>query len=241
MSKINMNDTEGADLSRVYAATARDEPPAALDGEILAQARRAAENRARASFRHWRRPVAIAATLIVTASLVVLMESEQPQIAMLAPPAGDAALAPAAKAPAEAVQPAKVAPAQAARREKKPASSGTLDLPARDAFFEPSSREREPPASPRPVLPDAASPIASNNVPGAALAERRSVQATDNAARDLLKTGPAQKDESPEAWLAHIAELRKQGRIKEAEESLAAFRKRYPDYPIPAAKAPINK
>jgi len=38
---------------------------------------------------------------------------------------------------------------------------------------------------------------------------------------------------TPEAWLARIAELRKQGRTREADESLAEFRKRYPDYKIP--------
>jgi hypothetical protein len=38
---------------------------------------------------------------------------------------------------------------------------------------------------------------------------------------------------TPEAWLARIAELRKQGRKREADESLAEFRKRYPAYRIP--------
>lgn len=286
MSKVNMNDTENAALSRAYAATAREEPPAALDGAILAQAWRAAEYRARAGFRHWSRLVAIAATLVVTASLVVLMESEQPQIAMLAPPAGDAALAPAAKTPTEAVQPAKVAPAQAARSEEKPASSVKLDVPARAPSGEPSSRGGEQPASPQQVLPDAvnaaiaeperqafpaaqmtasdaatasvamsappsapaapesgvqrsiaAAPAAASNASGAPRAERRSLRATESVTRNLVSPDTAKKDESPEAWLARIAELRKQGRIKEAEESFAAFRKRYPDYPIPGAKA----
>ena len=38
---------------------------------------------------------------------------------------------------------------------------------------------------------------------------------------------------TPEVWLARIAELRKEGRTREADESLAEFRKRYPDYKIP--------
>lgn len=40
---------------------------------------------------------------------------------------------------------------------------------------------------------------------------------------------------TPEAWLERIAELRKQNRKREAEESLAEFRKRYPDHKIPEA------
>ena len=39
-----------------------------------------------------------------------------------------------------------------------------------------------------------------------------------------------------EAWHARIADLRRQGRLKEAEESLAEFRKRYPDHPVTAAE-----
>jgi hypothetical protein len=43
----------------------------------------------------------------------------------------------------------------------------------------------------------------------------------------------AQVELAPETWLARIAELRKQGRTREADESLAEFKKRYPDYRIP--------
>ena len=38
---------------------------------------------------------------------------------------------------------------------------------------------------------------------------------------------------SPEEWLKHISALRKRGNIKEAEDQLAKFRKRYPDYALP--------
>lgn len=38
----------------------------------------------------------------------------------------------------------------------------------------------------------------------------------------------------PEKWLEQIEALRKQGRLEEAKTSLAHFRQRYPDYPLPA-------
>ena len=41
--------------------------------------------------------------------------------------------------------------------------------------------------------------------------------------------------ESPERWLERIAELRKQERHEEADKQLAEFRRRYPDFRIPAA------
>jgi hypothetical protein len=41
--------------------------------------------------------------------------------------------------------------------------------------------------------------------------------------------------ESPAQWLERIAKLREAGKAREADESLAEFRKRYPDYRIPEA------
>ena len=49
------------------------------------------------------------------------------------------------------------------------------------------------------------------------------------------------KDESRDAsltaedWLARIKRLKQQGRLEEAGKELAAFKKRYPDYPVPEA------
>ncbi len=40
-------------------------------------------------------------------------------------------------------------------------------------------------------------------------------------------------EDSPEAWLRHVAELRRVGRGDEANEELVRFRKHYPDYPAP--------
>lgn len=40
-------------------------------------------------------------------------------------------------------------------------------------------------------------------------------------------------EEAPEAWLRRVAELRRLGRIDEANAELARFRTRYPDYPAP--------
>ena len=48
------------------------------------------------------------------------------------------------------------------------------------------------------------------------------------SARELARV-----DESPESWLRRLAELKQQGRLKEFEDGLAEFRKRYPAYRIP--------
>jgi hypothetical protein len=41
--------------------------------------------------------------------------------------------------------------------------------------------------------------------------------------------------QTPEQWLERIAKLRDAGKAREADESLAEFKRRYPDYRIPEA------
>lgn len=40
-------------------------------------------------------------------------------------------------------------------------------------------------------------------------------------------------NQSPEQWLARIRKLKQQGKLDEARKELAAFKKRYPAYPLP--------
>lgn len=44
--------------------------------------------------------------------------------------------------------------------------------------------------------------------------------------------------ETPEDWLAFIADLRRQGRHEQADASLSEFRKRFPDHPLDSSQAP---
>lgn len=99
----------------------------------------------------------------------------------------------------------------------------------------------EPPAKvaqslPRPAAPAAvdargsqAPASAAESVADAARREAPAGGVLGEARVRALASTPL----TPEAWLERIAELRKQGRTREAEESLAEFRKRYPDYKIP--------
>jgi len=105
MSERPDNDgTRDAQLTAAYRAAAQDMPPPALDAAILAAARRevgAGPRPAGFSFRAWRGPLSVAAVVVLSVSLVMLMREEAPEL--VAPPraddpAADAKLA----APAEA-------------------------------------------------------------------------------------------------------------------------------------------
>jgi hypothetical protein len=66
-------------LDRAYGAAAREEPPARLDAAILAAARREVGARPRplsSRLRTWRVPVSIAAVVVMSVSLVMLVREE---------------------------------------------------------------------------------------------------------------------------------------------------------------------
>ncbi len=70
-----------------------------------------------------------------------------------------------------------------------------------------------------PQLAPAAPPVAAASAPAAG-----TPQAAMADAANL----------SPEDSLARIRQLKQQGKLEEAKKELAAFRKRYPDYAVPA-------
>lgn len=101
-------------LDRVYRAAGRDEPPARLDAAILAAAHREVGARPRAAtsvLRRWQVPVSIAAVIVLSVSLVTLVQEEGgEQLVRPAPPARPSMppaseMARTAPAPAEAGRP----------------------------------------------------------------------------------------------------------------------------------------
>ena len=113
----------------------------------------------------------------------------------------------------------------------------------------------EPPAAPPPAAPEPVTSPSSAPATGAIRPAPRSVSAlpaeanqpraapAEREEEDLLPAMPGRAEEveavrdrkvdrPPAKWLAEIAELRRRGRIAEAEASLREFRRRYPDYPL---------
>ncbi|MDX2219747.1 MAG: hypothetical protein SF172_12055 [Burkholderiales bacterium] len=114
-------------------------------------------------------------------------------------------------------QPDKVAPADVAVEAKIAGSAQRSDA-AREAAASPP-RMTAASTAPAPVatVPVPAAPVAIQNPPAA-----------------LLQDAPLM----PELWLKRIQLLKSEGKLKEAEEELVKFRKRYPDYPLPEELKP---
>ncbi len=218
------DDIRDEQLSRLYREAADDAPPEALDRAILAASRAALAPPRRRPWRpSWTVPVGVAATLVLTVTLTLMVQREQEPPLIEAPP-----LPRAPAAPPEAKR-------EAARRE----AEGPLAAPA-------PAPEATRPASPPPAggqkdLPAAATEAAGAADPAspAAAMRRQSAPAAD-AVEMRAKAAPLRKQaagaaaaRTPEQWLEEIRQLKNQGREKEAAEALAEFRQAYPDHRLP--------
>ncbi len=224
----------GSGLSKLYKDAATEQPPPELDATILARARKEAVQRPRRRHgpfaRSWFVPASVAAVLILAVGLITFMYEH-----------GGTPFAPE--------------PLPSTTEKKTPATqNGEVDRLLRDAppqdagktlrqmpAREPSAA-REGAVAPQEAAGPASTAPAAAPLPSAHPSrleeqelQQERLEAPKKAGRaDRTMPGAKSAAEtlSPEAWLRHIAELREQGKLNEAEASLAAFKQRYPDYPI---------
>lgn len=202
---------------RVYRQLPREEPPAALDAKIRVEARRAAVTHpaplvAPTGRRNWYFPVAAAAVIVLAVAVTWQVEREQ----------GDEG-APLPQSPA----------APALRKEQKVAEPAPQKAQPEARRNAPLAKQAEKPAE--EAKNDASPPAVAGTLSQSredALRERENRMRQERPAAAAAARAP---QEPPEKWLERIAQLRQQGRHDEADKALAEFRKRYPDYRIPAA------
>jgi hypothetical protein len=156
-----------------------------------------------------------------------------------------------AEAPAEAQATAPVATeerAQAGMRSKAladrsmPPASPAANVPASDGQTAAEAMQSTPPPpaaapvaaarSPASPAPSRAAPMRAGAQPAGETAEPAPAARAEIAARAAGDAGAAQALE-PQAWIEHILALRREGRMQEAQRSLEAFRRRYPDVRLP--------
>ncbi len=237
---IKPDDPQDRELGALYRAAAQEAPSPRLDARILAAARNAATPPREAAStpvtkswaQRWRIPVALAATVLMTSTLTLLVrkhgvDSDETMLPRQAPAArkSEAAAPAASTAPAA---PASIAPASPAREDRGEANTAKDQLADR-----PREEPRDPPQSDRAAeraAPSVAEPTAGAAAMGSAPATARANASAESAARPA-PSGTLER--SPEQWLEEIRQLRREGRAAEAEARLAEFRKRYPQFLLP--------
>jgi len=220
-------------LSRLYREADRIEPPRALDAAILAAAREAVKPAPprRAWWQAWTLPMGVAATVVLTVTLTLMVQQEQERPMSEAPPTqGAPATAPQEKPDAAAdlaVKPA--APREAKQEAVKREAEGPAVAPA------PAPETAAPAGAGAPRAPMAESAESVAPARPAAVMRQQAAPAAD-AVESRAKSAPLRKEAvgaAPAQWLEDIREMKKQGKEKEAAEALAEFRKAYPDYRLP--------
>jgi hypothetical protein len=243
-----VNDPRDNELSHIYKEGTWPEPSRQIDEAILSASRRAA--RARHPFvRRWAPPLALAATVVLTVSLVLSVYQDQPQT--VSPPIPDGRSAPSvptAEAPAEkpksvpapqsapapAPKPAPAAPAVALKKEAPQATRADqtrreIQENLRERYQSSPPQELQPEARPEPMR----APLRANEAPSPSPAQSAPRAAVGGAEGAISIRRTDVPERSPQAWLEDIRRLKAQGKPEEAGRELAEFRKRYPDYALP--------
>lgn len=258
-----------ADESRLrglYRQLADEQPPAALDERILEAAREAARGSreqpsgAAPFSTNWYHFASLAAVLVMCVGVVSLLVDEagrplldrgdrfseemlriekqpgsresrgamrgappqRPAQKTLESPTAEALAAPKANAPGAA-------------RPDMPAEKAEAPAPA--AMLQGSVKR--PLGSTSGALPR--SPAGEDQTPRRQAADATTASAAAALDKDQTEAGaaaPGRRD--PQTWLRQIRDLRDAGRWREADESLAAFRKAYPDYPEERIEAALK-
>lgn len=235
-------------LSQLYCNHAGMEPSPALDQFILAQAHRAACLPAGRKEHWWRRfsaPLALAATVVLAVMLSLTVDRQPPEFI---PPPVPVEQPPAPVETRQATPAASIPSAPRSKAETPPphlASSGKTAAPVSGAPGKTTGPLPFPgTAAPRPEVPSApVSPAASERASLPAFS--RSREATPEAATPRLEKSPALPPPAtddlsrnppprpPEIWVEDIRALIRQGKMTDAEQSLAEFRRTYPNYRLP--------
>lgn len=248
------------DLSQRYRASASEEPPEQLDAAILAAAKRAVASQPRSAeaprlLRRWYVPASLAAVVMLSVIVTLRIEREQPELALpeAAPVAREKEQKPVQQVP-PALEPRTVLPAEVVLRaapKSAPAQSATQP-PAPGFAVDPKARrDAAPPAAARETIAgdsglardaapaqqasaEAASGRIAENAAdrSAGAGARREARAMSAPSPAAPQTALAKRELAPEEWLERIADMRKQGRDKEADEQFAEFKRRFPEFRI---------
>ena len=239
-----MTDERDPKVTAAYRSLGAEEPPRALDEAILAAARRPRISPARTWTQRWARPLSLAAVVVLSVTVTLQMQLEQPGIDGLqapqpAPPAAERAQPPSlgqkedqakpqARLEARRAEPKPFADASADRAPAAAAGPATTQAPAAPPSAESGNLASRDDAGSGAALAKRSAPAAAARPAPAQAAETASAPAAQSSAEQAAKLS----GETPERELERIAQLRAEGKHDEADKALAEFRKRYPDYKI---------
>ena len=219
-------------LRRIHAGATSPSPPLSVDTQILSRSREALRNAPRN--RRWWIPASVAATALITLSLVSRIQhetapvlQEEDVITASQPSAGDidnTANRTLAGGGEQPMPEAATAPAEEAPRASADTAEGKRAMPPRQSMPRMASEPTPVAASPRA---DADPVPADSRAAGQAAAPLPMAASTGAFPRKGEKSAiPV----SPEAWLEKIVALEAAGRTEEAANERALLETAYPGW-----------
>lgn len=244
MTAPRHDDPSDPALCRLYRAHAEAEPSAAADRHILAAARLAAAPQATRRggwWQRWRMPLTLAATVMLTASLALLVERQPEELSALkalsTTPGRENPRTESAQERAR--QPASTAPATRQRQAPAaPPMQESVPKPRPGDSERDGSQTSEIAADRALASPASAAKAENMSRPGGAASETDDIATRGELRGAAPATVPLAKSRaapprSPAVWLEEIRALRSAGKREEAERQLREFRLAHPDYPLP--------
>ncbi len=250
-----------ARLARIYRAAGDETPPLRLDQAICAAARReaGAGPRPLSRLRAWRVPVSLAAVMVLSLTVVLMMREEgadrleslsvpvTPPAAVLPRPVEPAVPRSDPQPPPSQlpVQPQSKPLAETGRSSPEPLPMAKMAPQAEQnvlsAVVPPvgrteqaaSPRSEPPPASPRALMRPAPAPAMADAVSGPALGSSGAVAARQAAASVQQTLWQDLVQEPPQKWVQRIVEWHRAGRTADADALMQEFRRRFPEHPLP--------
>lgn len=204
-------------LDKIYAQSAKEQPPAELDKQILELAKNQVLHKPPASFQHWQRLASLAAVMVLSVYLFFDVRHERQHLLEEAwHPAHRSALEHAPSSP-EAASPelseaeSKGAP-QKALKQKQATSDAypAMESSNMDAFTDAMPKVMEQTEHKRSLR----------------------MQSQPDAAEALFETEQIKPSDAAESMLREITLLLAAGKQEDAKTLYLDFKQRFPDYPV---------
>ncbi len=230
----NQEQVDLEQVSSAYRKLSDEEPPELLDQAVLNRARRAVQTRGSRPWNFgWPHALSTAALAILGVALVVQLpdpEIIEPLKIMKAPSTRlhDAE---------SKFEPVRLPAQQAMKGANVPTMVRDLSKPAAAGVSRERAAEQRADQAPRLQALSASSQTETSAAPATARAEEMFaapvvIEANDGVT-DEAEDGALGDAESPEQWIERIEALLENGRDAEARMELEAFKKAWPDHPLP--------
>ena len=238
MNDLENNELHDDYLSKLYQQSRVEEPPMALDSNILTQARKAVAKPEKKRVWNrigWLMPLATVAVAMLTVSLIIQTKQEHPEVMA---PVLMHDVSPMQGQGITEQKDEEAAPVQQAVEKKaisEPVISKAAVTHQPDEYPAPAKASKPVKAKRLLELESVSgqrSRSASTLVPAEEMVSSDDIADAEGIAAALSRSA-AKGELSADAWLKQIRAFMKAGKTDEAIKSLDAFRKAYPDHQLP--------